>query len=300
MGSRCLPKFPSLDKDHGPCFIREASVGSSHLALKWQCQLLDLESTAFPATPRQSAESTGPCWSHAAYGSSGCWPGSIHLTSRSLEQTAEAWPAVCDMHAVSHAGRTARAPWPTSVGPHSGSPEGLESEPTLGVGRKGKGVCVCRACSFESGCPPLLSPVLSCPVQPGTSAICPTFLLSPRARLPFQLLCCLIEHTCHLPLGCVTSGADGFISGVWGPPSPRRRAHTGLQLLGPRVGEPGCPGAPRAWRLAAALHASLLDTWPGPGLGCPRRKADPCPSSLSSVHCPTPLPAPHLQRRWSF
>ena len=40
--------------------------------------------------------------------------------------------------------------------------------------------------------------------------------------------------------------------------------------------------------------------WPGPGLGCPRREADPCPSSLSSVCCPTPLPAPHLQRQWSF
>lgn len=152
MGSRCLPKVASLDKDHGPCFTREAPEGSSHPALKWQCQLLDLELRAFPATPWQSAESTGLCWSHAVYGSSGCWPGSIHLTSSSLEQRAEAWPAVCGMHAVSHAGRLARAPWPTSVGPRSGSPEGLESEPTLGVGRKGKGVCVCRACSFNSGC----------------------------------------------------------------------------------------------------------------------------------------------------
>ena len=91
-------------------------------------------------------------------------------------------------------------------------------------------------------------------------------------------------------------------SGVSPPSCPHRAAASGTS----------CGGARTLWcsmRVEACSNSSHLTLghfilhyrlWPGPGLGCPRREADPCPSSLSSVHCPTPLPAPHLQRQWSF
>lgn len=202
----------------------------------------------------------------------------------------------------------ARAPSQPALAPVPGSQKALSQSQPLGLGGR-EGVCVCGACSFESRCPPLLGPVLSCPIQPGTSAICAPLLLSPRARLPFpSFSAVLIEHTLSPSLGCVTSGADGFISGVWGPPLPRRPLPTqGCSFWDLVLGSLDALVLTQAWRLAATLRLTLGHfilphrLWPGPRIRLPKAER-PRSMPFQPLLCPLPhpLPAPHLQRRWSF